>query len=37
MINLDDRIFEQIKDESQMWLLLHIAKRINKDMSCFPG
>jgi len=36
MINLDDRIFEQIKDESQMWLLLHIAKRINKDMSCFP-
>lgn len=36
MINLDDRIFEQVKDESQMWLLLHIAKRINKDMSCFP-
>lgn len=36
MINLDDRIFEQIKTDSQMWLLLHIAKRINKDMFCFP-
>jgi DNA-binding transcriptional regulator YhcF (GntR family) len=36
MINLDDRIFEEVKKPEQMWLLLHIAKRINKNMSCFP-
>ena len=36
MINLDDRIFDEVQDENQMWLLLHIAKRINKDMYCFP-
>lgn len=36
MINIDTRLFELIKDESQMWLLMHIAKRINKNRFCFP-
>ena len=36
MINIDTRLFDLITDESQMWLLMHIAKRINKNRACFP-
>ncbi len=36
MINLDDRIFEDVKKPEHMWLLLHIARRIGKNRDCWP-
>lgn len=36
MINLDDRLLDRL-DDRQMWLLLHIVKRINKDGVCWPS
>lgn len=39
MINIDTRILEPEfgLNESEMWLLLHIVKRLNADASCFPS
>lgn len=38
MINIDDRLLDSSKiDESELWLLLQIAKRINQRYSCFPS
>lgn len=36
MINLDDRIFDDVKKPEQMWLLLHLARRIGKNRDCWP-
>ena len=36
MINLDDRLLDRL-DDRQMWLLLHIVKRINRDGVCWPS
>lgn len=37
MINVDTRLLKQV-DERQMWLLLHLAKRINiKGKICWPS
>lgn len=35
MINVDDRLLSQC-DDSEMFLLLHIAKHMSKDMTAFP-
>ncbi|MFC0183313.1 Helix-turn-helix domain-containing protein [Pseudarcicella hirudinis] len=38
MINIDDRLLDSSNiDESELWLLLQIAKRINQRYSCFPS
>lgn len=39
MINIDTRIFNSKYglNESDMWLLLHIVKRLDIDDSCFPS
>ena len=36
MINIDTRFLSKV-DESEMWLLLHITKRLGKKMFCFPS
>jgi hypothetical protein len=36
MINIDDRLLPMI-NEDELWLLLHIAKRMGKTLSCFPS
>jgi hypothetical protein len=36
MINIDDRLLPGI-DESELFLLCHITKRLNKEMFCFPS
>jgi len=37
MINVDDRLLTSGINADQLYLLLHISKYINKDMSCFPS
>jgi hypothetical protein len=36
MLNIHDNLLSQV-DEKEMWLLLHIAKRIDKDRGAFPS
>lgn len=36
MINIDNRIFQKV-DESEFWLLCHIAKRLNNNRLCWPS
>lgn len=36
MINIDDRLIDQLT-EAQMWLLIHVVKRINADGECWPS
>lgn len=36
MINVDDRLLLEV-DPSEMWLLLHITKRLGKKMHCWPS
>lgn len=36
MINVDDRILIEV-DASEMWLLLHITRRLGKKMYCWPS
>lgn len=38
MINIDSRILDkELINYSEFWLLIHIVKRINKDLKSFPG
>ena len=38
MINLDTRLLDQVKDANQLFLLMHISKRINVSTNqCFPS
>lgn len=36
MINIDDRLLENV-DQSELFLLCHIVKRLNRGMFCFPA
>lgn len=36
MINVDDRLLTQL-DEKEMWLLMHIVKRLGADGTCWPS
>lgn len=36
MINVDDRLLSQL-DEKEMWLLMHIVKRLGADGTCWPS
>ena len=36
MINIDDRLLPTV-NESEMWLLLHLGKRLGNSMSAFPS
>jgi hypothetical protein len=36
MLNVDDRILEKL-DEKELWLLMHIVKRLNVDGTCWPS
>jgi uncharacterized phage protein (TIGR02220 family) len=36
MINIDTRLLSKV-DESELWLLTHIAKRINSQRECWPS
>lgn len=36
MINIDDRLLAGVTD-SELYLLSHITKRLNKEMYCFPS
>lgn len=35
-INIHDELLVRI-DQSELWLLTHIVKRLNKEMFCFPS
>jgi len=37
MLNIDDRLLISGITADQLYLLLHIAKHMNKDMTCFPS
>lgn len=38
MINIDTRLLEQVTDANQLFLLMHIAKRVNAATNqCFPS
>lgn len=37
MINIDTRILEAGMTEPELWLMVHITKRLNKHMFCFPS
>jgi hypothetical protein len=38
MINIDQRLLDKdLFSSEELWLLLHIVKRINKDRKSFPG
>lgn len=36
MINLDDRLFKAVNGD-ELWLLCHVAKRINASRECWPS
>lgn len=36
MVNVDDRLLIRVTD-SELYLLCHITKRLNKEMFCFPS
>ena len=36
MINVDDRLLTRL-DEKEMWLLMHIVKRLGADGTCWPS
>jgi hypothetical protein len=36
MLNIDTRLLNQVT-ESEMWLLLHLTKRLGRKMFCFPS
>lgn len=36
MINIDDRLLTKV-NQDELWLLCHIAKRINKTNTCWPS
>ncbi len=36
MINLDDRILSKV-DQNELWLLMHLSKRLNKNRTCWPS
>lgn len=36
MLNIDTRLLAQV-DESELWLLMQLAKRINKENLCWPS
>lgn len=36
MINIDTRLLEKV-DQNELWLLMHLAKRLNKDRTCWPS
>jgi hypothetical protein len=36
MINVDTRLLSEV-NESELWLLIHIAKRLNKNRICWPS
>lgn len=36
MINIDDRILETL-EPNELWLLIHIVKRLNKEHTAFPS
>lgn len=38
MLNIDTRLLEQVKDANQLFLLMHISKRVNAATNqCFPS
>lgn len=36
MINIDDRILSKL-DDSELWLIVHLAKRMGKEGHCWPS
>lgn len=36
MINIDSRILSKV-DEDELWLLIHLSKRLDKHRTCFPS